>query len=245
MRAPGPTVFTKDIPSEEAIKDFVASHCPDYLFVILAGSAGNSSINVCSDIDLVVVTASFRYPAAKVIDRIDEWPIDLLILREDRCSEALVSSRRSAFAYIPNLLAYGTYVAGDQKKSLTLITHARAILEEGPYPPSAREILNYRLRLTNMLNNIKCKTSDEWKYIAIPFLGLLMETYCRILGSGWREGGRHAYREIRENAPELANLVTHVISNISEHSLTIIDLGIDILNKIGGPVVFETIPFVE
>ena len=170
---------------------------------LLAGSEARGDGTATSDLNLVIVT---RLPDSPYRESIvsDGWPIEAFVHSPESIRRYFAQDVERRRPSMPRMCAEGVVVYGDVAEGEHLRREAEALLDAGPPPMDAAEMVRRRYRLTDALDDLIGSTVPaETAFIAAE-VGIAAAELMLICRGRWLGHGKWLEREVAAVDPDLA-----------------------------------------
>lgn len=193
----------------QAARAFINRRFPDCLAALLFGSSARNEPTASSDLDILVIESRRVAPYHLHFEEFG-WRFDVMGRSLRFCTKRLLGKNQRRHHLDPDRIlvaacAEGIELKDDRGLFPGLRERARLILEQGPLPLSAREITNYRLLITEALDDFvdAANGTEAWflSYHAVIVTSQFLKGYAR----RWSEENcKWVYRELRNDTDPLA-----------------------------------------
>lgn len=168
------------------------------------GSTSRGTHHEYSDIDLVVVMPD-GYGASRESYTHHTWPVEALLAEEVQLTNHFFRrTREQGSSALPTLVYEGVVLPGQSTLSDHLKSRAKALMDRGPLPLSAKDHLQARYGITYMLHKFDRNMPPDQVLSIGSFLhGKLADYYLRA-NMRWSGTRTSLAWRLREEYPELA-----------------------------------------
>lgn len=214
---------------------FVNQQFPDSLVAFVVGSAVHGRATAASDLDVVVLLPGDG-PAYKEVFEAFGWPIEAFVITQRSYKELFASQPQIRVPALPMMCAEGVVLKDHGGFAQAIKREARAVLEQGPQPLTAREVDNYRFAITGYADDLAGADSLEECFFIAPALVDKLIDFTLAYHRRWGGEGKSRLRALGQFDPALADRVTSALKVLyqSEARQPTLDLAQDTLQPVGG-----------
>ena len=219
----------------EAAQAFVKHAFPTCDAAFLGGSVVRGEATVTSDLDIVVVTPE-KQAAYRQSSYASGWPVEAFVHTPASYREFFASDVQRRRPSLPRMCAEGIILMDRDGSAQRIKQEAQALLDQGPAPLSAAEVMRLRYHLTDLLDDfVGSVRPAESFFIAATIAELATEL---TLGHHrqWIGKGKWVLRALVAFDAQLAHQLTYAFECFSqrgekEHLLVFAE---DALELVGG-----------
>lgn len=219
----------------EAAQAFLDKHFPECSTAFLAGSVMRGEATATSDLDIFMITSREGTPYRESFYEFG-WPIEAFVHSSASYQEFLLSNIKRRRPSLPMMCVEGTILRDSDGLAQSITEEARMLLGQGPKPLSPREIIDFRYRITDLLDDfVGSEKLGESYFVAN---NLAEEATNLILGyhRQWIGHGKWVPRALSRFDPNLAQQLTTVLKNFYQRGEKegLISYANHALNLVGG-----------
>ncbi len=176
---------------------------PESGTVLLAGSVMREQATDTSDLDLVVVTTRSEAPFRESFLAYG-WPVEAFVHTRASLTRFFASDAQSRIPSLPFMCAEGAVVRDRDGLASDIKTEARAVLDQGPEPLTAREIETARYALTDRLDDFLGNVVRGEGMVVAADLATVAAQFVLAYHRQWAGRGKWLVRALRRFDPERA-----------------------------------------
>ncbi len=196
----------------EAAQAFLIKHFPECSTAFLAGSILRGEATATSDLDIVIVTSREGTPYRESFYEFG-WPIEAFVHSSTSYQEFFLSDIKRRHPSLPTMCAEGIILRNTNGLGQSITEEAQMLLRQGPEPLSPREIIDFRYRITDLLDDFvgSEKLGESFfvaNNLAVVATNLILGYHCRWIGHG-----KWVLRALRKFNPDLAQHLTGALEN--------------------------------
>ena len=201
----------------EAAQAFLAKHFPECSTAILAGSVMRGEATATSDLDIVIITTREDTPYRESFYEFG-WPIEAFVHSATSYREFFFSDIKDATPSLPTMCVEGIILRDSEGLAQSIKKEARMLLEKGPEPLSPKEIIEFRYRITDWLDDFVGSEKLAESYfiannLAVAATNLILSYHHRWIGHG-----KWVLRALNKFDPHLAEQLTVALENFYQRS---------------------------
>jgi hypothetical protein len=216
--------------------ELVHERFPEAHAAFLGGSVMTSRRTPTSDLDIVVVLASSPAPFRQTL-RHRGWVVELFVQTPTSLRHYWRKDAAARRTPLVRMCAEGRILLSVEGAAERYADEAKALLEEGPKPPSAELLELRRYLLTDLLDDLRgCTDEVELAYLAGGLVTAASELVL-LLANRWTGGGKWLPRRLAEVDSDLpGRLVEAQRAAFSGERDLLEGVVLDVLRRAGGPL---------
>lgn len=179
---------------ERAAKKFLMHEFPEASTAFFAGSAANGTYTSTSDLDIVVFDNTQPMPFKKKYLKYG-WVIEIFLVTGTTYRAFFNEGRRSGLPSLIRMCAEGTIIK-DGGIADDIQKEARAVLLQGPHEWSLDEMNQYRVEITECLEDLSGSTNFPENMFIVNRLATLFLQFILRVNEQWIGVGKWAVRSL-------------------------------------------------
>ncbi|WP_353894055.1 nucleotidyltransferase domain-containing protein [Proteinivorax hydrogeniformans] len=180
-----------------AARKFVQESYPDCQLAILAGSVVRGEGNENSDLDIVIINKTEPSPYRKSLIY-DKWPIEVFVYDDKSFDTFCDIGVQKARPFLMSMIVEGIPIVDTKKNVNVLKREFEDVIKKGPKPLSDDEIKEYRLKITEMVEDLKGSSDHFESTFIVNRLSFLLSEFVMRLNRHWIGEGKWMHRELIE-----------------------------------------------
>ncbi|GAB4572841.1 MAG: nucleotidyltransferase domain-containing protein [Anaerolineae bacterium] len=194
----------------EAARALIAARFAECTAALLAGSVVRGDATATSDLDIVIIC---DHPEAPFRESLyyDRWPVELFVHTHDSLRRFFAADAERRRPSLPMMVAESELLAGDAALVAQIKAEAEALLNAGPAPLSADEIIRLRYAITDLLGDFEGVTDATEQFFIAAELAHQTVDFILSFNRQWIGRGKWTARALHAYNPALADRLTHAL----------------------------------
>ena len=196
----------------EAAKAFLDKHFPECSTAFLAGSVLRGEATTTSDLDIFIITSREGTPYRESFYEFG-WPIEAFVHSSTSYQEFFLSNIKRRRPSLPTMCVEGIILRDSNHLAQSITDEARLHLERGPEPLSPREIIDFRYRVTDLLDDFVGSEKLGESYFVANNLAVEATNLILCYHRQWIGYGKWVLRALNKFDPKLVQQLTTALEN--------------------------------
>ncbi len=190
-------------PVDDA-RALVSEHFPAARAAFLGGGVLSARRTATSDLDIVVIVAESAAAPFRQSLTWRGWPAEVFVQHQSTIAAWFAKDTARRRPTLARMCTSGVILADADGTGARVRDQALAVLEEGPPPPTARELAWCRYGLTDLLDDLAGSTDPAETAVIGWYVFEAVAELALLLAGSWLGSGKWLLRELRAADPVLA-----------------------------------------